>query len=437
MSDVRRPVHRARSQGAGSGGSIANEQRLRQLGDAVERRHGGKPARRKHRGRRVFGYTSLALVVVIAVVLVGGYWYINHTLDKAKTLGKTPAVEQAVSGQPFNILEIGSDSRAGLSGKYKGLAGSNVSGQRSDVVKIMHVDPGHATISIVSIPRDTLVALLANQGLYGNYNRINVNYGNGPNLLVRTIEANFGIPINHVVEVSFGGLINATAALGGVYLNFPDPAKDLHSNLHQYKTGCVLINNFQALAVARSRYYEYKYQGFWYHDYSSDYGRIARQDAFIKALINRAKGVYNPLTILSLLNNLPQGIAIDNSWQSLEIARLAYHFRNFNTANMKTYMLPTLSAGNVAPIGDVLVVNQPAAQKLLVSVFGSELKRPTNPPPNANLQPNPPPNIPIPTSTTSTTTAHHKKHTVATTTTTTPLVRGPYSDYNPYPCTPK
>jgi anionic cell wall polymer biosynthesis LytR-Cps2A-Psr (LCP) family protein len=49
---------------------------------------------------------------------------------------------------------------------------------------------------MLSIPRDTMVTLLANQSLYGNYNRINVNYANGPSLLVQTITANFGIPIN-------------------------------------------------------------------------------------------------------------------------------------------------------------------------------------------------------------------------------------------------
>src|SRR5665213_4531811 len=100
---------------------------------------------------------------------------------------------------------------------------TSVSGQRSDVVKIIHVDPVNRTVQIVSIPRDTVVTLLANQGLYGKYNRINVNIGNGPALLAKTITANFGIPINHVIEVSFGGLVNAAEAVGGVYLRFAHP----------------------------------------------------------------------------------------------------------------------------------------------------------------------------------------------------------------------
>jgi anionic cell wall polymer biosynthesis LytR-Cps2A-Psr (LCP) family protein len=42
-----------------------------------------------------------------------------------------------------------------------------------------------------------MTTLLANQALYGKFNRINVNFGNGPSLLAQTITANFGIPINH------------------------------------------------------------------------------------------------------------------------------------------------------------------------------------------------------------------------------------------------
>ncbi len=92
----------------------------------------------------------------------------------------------AIAGQPFNILMIGSDSRAGLSGLTAAQTGATsdlVAGERSDVVKIIHVDPIAGTISMVSIPRDTMVAILANQSLYGSYNRINVNFGNGPSLL--------------------------------------------------------------------------------------------------------------------------------------------------------------------------------------------------------------------------------------------------------------
>ena len=110
----------------------------------------------------------------------------------------------ACANQPFNILAIGSDSRAGLTGQVaapdRGLDRVRSAGQRSDVVKIIHVDPRPGRSRSLSIPRDTVVTLLANQNLYGKFNRINVNFGSGPSLLVQTITANFGIPITHVVR---------------------------------------------------------------------------------------------------------------------------------------------------------------------------------------------------------------------------------------------
>ena len=166
--------------------------------------------------------------------MVGGsYLYANWRFDKItkiKVAGEVPPI----SGQPFNILLIGSDSRAGLTGllaRQTGATSDLVDGQRSDSVKIVHVDPGAGTINMISIPRDTVVTLLANQTLYGKFNRINVNFGNGPSLLAQTITANFGIRINQTVVVSFAGLINAADAVGGVYLDFRYPSWDPYSGL--------------------------------------------------------------------------------------------------------------------------------------------------------------------------------------------------------------
>ena len=187
----------------------------------------------------------------------GGYLYARYRFSQIPKV-KDPSLTYPVSGQPFNILTVGSDSRVGLSAKAAQEVGAgSVSGQRSDVVKIMHVDPANGTIAILSIPRDTAVTLLANQALYGKFNRINVNYGNGPSLLTKTIVANFGIPINHVIQVSFGGLLNAAQSIGGVYLDFPNSAHDVMSGLVVSHPGCQMVNGVQALAVARSRHYLY------------------------------------------------------------------------------------------------------------------------------------------------------------------------------------
>ena len=66
---------------------------------------------------------------------------------------------------------------------------------------------------------------------FGQYNRINSSFNTGADQLLKTIQANFGIPINHVVELDFAGFEDAVTALGGVYLDFNYPAKDAFSHV--------------------------------------------------------------------------------------------------------------------------------------------------------------------------------------------------------------
>jgi anionic cell wall polymer biosynthesis LytR-Cps2A-Psr (LCP) family protein len=199
------------------------------------------------------------------------------------------------------------------------------------------------------------------------------------------------------------------------------------------------MRDFRSLAIVRSRHYEYYKDGQWWYDGSSDYGRIQRQDAFIRAFIDAAKGLWNPLTIDSLISALPQGVSISSNMSYNTMLGLAWKFHQFNLANLHTYTLPVLSAGYVSPYGDVLTIEQPQAQQLLVSVFGKDLLHVTNPPPDTHLQPQPPPYVPV-TTTTTTVPVHHNNgggSSVPTTTTTIPNIEDQSSSFNPTPCTPQ
>jgi LCP family protein required for cell wall assembly len=442
--------------------ALANESRLVALGDAVDRQTGKAPKRRRRRRRgRTWLIAGVSVIVLIVGVLGGGYLYANWKFDNFHKFKNLP-ISYPVPGQPFNILAVGSDSRAGLTGAVAaqtGASSDSVGGQRSDVIKIIRVNPTARTITILSIPRDTEVTLLANQALYGNYNRINVNYANGPALLVRTIKANFGITINHVIQVNFNGLINAADAIGGVYLDFRYPAIDPNSGLEIKHTGCQLIDHAQALEVARSRHYYYALNGHptwpnriafrnmtddeinneilndgFTYDPTSDFGRIDRQTSFLRAMFNRVKSkLDDPLALNAFLSSLPEGVTIDNTFSLNELIGLALKFHSYDTNDMQTFTLPEIPA--VVGGADVEVVQQPQAEQMLVNIFGSTLLRPTNPPPNAAGVPQIPPVI-TPTTTTTlattTTTKHH--HAPTTTPTINPTLVIPA--YDPVPCTP-
>jgi len=431
------------------------------LGDAVDRQSGKAPKRRKKRRRgRTWLIAGVSVIVLIVGILGGGYLYANWRFGQIPTI-HVQGISYPVPGKPFNILAVGSDSRAGLSGAVAAQTGAStgsVGGQRSDVIKIIHVDPTAGTITILSIPRDTEVTLLANQALYGQFNRINVNYANGPSLLVKTIQANFGITINHVVQVNFNGLINSAVALGGVYLDFRYPAIDPNSGLEITHTGCQLINGFEALAVARSRHYYYALNGHpvwpnrkdfatmtdtaindellndgFTYDPTSDFGRIDRQTSFLRAMFERVKSkLDDPFAMNGFLSNLPKGITIDSTFSLRELIGLALKFHSYNSNAMQTYTMPETPA--VVNGADVEVVEEPQAEQLLTTLFGSSLLRPTNPPPNAAGQTPMPPIITPTTTTTAVTATTTKTHHPVTTPAVNPTLAQP--SYDPVPCTP-
>jgi LCP family protein required for cell wall assembly len=254
-----------------------------------------------------------------------------------------------------------------------------VGGQRSDTIKILHVDPTSGTARLLSIPRDTYIALSdmpSGSGLATD-NKINTAFNDGPGPLVQTIESTFGIPIAHFVIVDFSGVIDLVNSVGGIKLDFPYPVRDNdngnnNSGLNIPQAGCQTLNGNMALALARSRYYEYEERpGYWVYDPSSDLGRIQRQNTIIEAVINKAKSSYNPLTINAFLGSIVHDIAKDNGMSSGAMLALAQRYHAFSGSSLQTFTLPT-TGGYSSVAGDVEVVQEPAAQQVITQFLGSQ-----------------------------------------------------------------
>ncbi len=251
------------------------------------------------------------------------------------------------------------------------------------MVKIVHIVPATGQLSVLSIPRDTVVTVAGDTSQIGEYNRINATYNNGPDQLVQTIEANFGIPIEHVVQLNFLGFRGAVDAIGGVNLDFPFPAKDAYTGLDITTAGCQHLNGGYALAVARSRHYQYFEDGYWQYDGTSDFGRIQRQNAFLKALINQSEKQYNPLTLNAFIGSVVQGVTIDSTFTISELVSLARQFRSFDSSSLATATLPTYSADSreFAALGSVLYVQQPQADQVIGQFLHGSAPVPLTPPP--------------------------------------------------------
>jgi LCP family protein required for cell wall assembly len=329
----------------------------------------------------------LAGVVVVALALVAvgfSYFYVEYRFSQVAKVA-VRHLKKAPVGQPFNVLLIGSDSRVGLTPEQQTHLGnqSNAGGQRSDVVKIVHIVPATGQVSVLSIPRDTVVHVAGDTSVVGRYNRINATYNTGPDQLVQTIEANFGIPIEHVVQINFDGLQGAVDAIGGIRLNFPDPAKDAYTGLNVTQSGCQVLNGGYALALARSRHYQYEKNGYWQYDGTSDFGRIQRQNAFLKAVINQAETKYNPLTLNAFIGSVVQGVTIDSTFNVSDLVTLAREFHTFASNSLATATLPSYSqsSSTFGYLGSVLYVQEPQAQQVITQFLGGPPEQALTPPP--------------------------------------------------------
>jgi len=328
---------------------------------------------------------SGVVLVSLAIVAVGtGYAYVQYRFNQV-TKVTVKHLRTAPAGAPFNVLLIGSDSRVGITGAAQNAYGNTTSagGQRSDVVKILHVVPATGQVSVLSIPRDTVVAVAGSANQVGKYNRINATYNSGPDQLVQTIEADFGIAIEHVVQLNFIGFRGAVDAIGGVNLDFPFPARDAYTGLNITTRGCQHLNGGYSLAVARSRHYQYYENGYWQYDGTSDFGRIQRQNAFLKALINQAEKQYNPLTLNAFIGSVVQGVTIDSTFSISELVSLAQQFRSFASTSLATSTLPTYSSNSseFGYLGSILYVQQPQANQVISQFLNAPAPVPLTPPP--------------------------------------------------------
>ncbi len=363
---------------------------------AVKKRR--RPAQRILRG-------LIGLVVVVLVVVAAGYGYFRYQWSKVSSAACATCVA-AANGAPYNVLLIGSDSRAGetpAEAQQFGTA-SNAGGQRSDTIKIVHVDPTSGTASTLSIPRDTFVTLsgLPSDTQLSSQNKINAAFAGGPDALIQTIQNTFGIPISHYIEISFFGLQDAVNALGGISMDFPYPVRDDNRNtgvnesgLNVAHTGCQVLNGTQALALSRSRYFEYYKNGYWNQDGSSDIGRIERQNLIISAALNKAKGTYNPLRLNSLLTSVVHDFSKDNGLSPSDLFALAERYHAFSGSQLQSFTLPTVGA--TAGSSSVEVVQPDEASQTITQFLGGPFGPIATPPLDANGDPQ---TLPVATPTT-------------------------------------
>lgn len=253
-------------------------------------------------------------------------------------------VEEAHPEEPANYLIVGSDSRENVSPDDPSFADEEnaaVGGARSDTIMVARIDPEDTRVQIVSFPRDLWLPLST-----GNTQRINAAYGQGRQVLIDTIQQNFGITINHYVEIDFTGFRRLVDAIDGVPVYLDSTYRDERANLAQpVGPGCVTLNGEQALGFARSRHLQrLDEDGDWETDGTGDLGRITRQQFFIRKAMEQVLSLNpftNPLTFTNLLDVAVDSVGVDAGLSNDDLRDLASRFRGFDPETMINYALPT------------------------------------------------------------------------------------------------
>lgn len=226
-------------------------------------RAGGQYTHRKSRSSRRKRLLVGVIACVVAVFAVCGglafAWWNNMASSIA--LGDRSIAEQLkdpVVSEPYWMLILGSDSRE-----------NTQEDSRSDVIILARIDQAAKRITLVSIPRDTIVTI------NGETRKINAAYGiGGASQAIQTVEEYAGIEISHYVEIYFEGFSDLVDQLGGVTVDVPQRASYKGVTI---EPGLQTLNGEQALTLARNRK--------TYED--GDFTRTECQRLLVQALVSK------------------------------------------------------------------------------------------------------------------------------------------------------
>jgi LCP family protein required for cell wall assembly len=160
----------------------------------------------------------------------------------------------------------------------------------TDTLIVVVVNTKTRQVSLLSIPRDLWVYIPDfGWGRINTAHRLGSRHkseGYGPGLLMRTIEQNLGLPIDHWVRINYDGFVNVVDKLGGVDMVVPcrvnlryQPPTSTEQEEMILEPGVYHMDGATALRYVRTR------RG------NSDFDRARRQQQFLRAVWDQFKSV--------------------------------------------------------------------------------------------------------------------------------------------------
>lgn len=249
----------------------------------------------------------LLAVILIGVIAAVSYWWhmlsllgnaaehtvptlsqeeLNAIVGTEETEPPTTTPEdtwpQVVSDQNItNIMLVGQNYREDEPNKL------------SDTMLLCSINRETNTMTMVSFLRDLYVPLPAYAGHSGGRNRINVCYAlgstwkrsseGGMEMLAKCVEQNFGVHVDHTIEVSFDTFAEIINAMDGVDVILTEEEAEYLTNhvgyVGSFEEGQNALMGYDALAYARIR------------KIGGDQQRVVRQRTVVSSLIEKCRNM--------------------------------------------------------------------------------------------------------------------------------------------------
>jgi LCP family protein required for cell wall assembly len=230
-------------------------------------------------------------------------------------------VSQYQLSKPMNILIMGIETVDGtVDGSPESFAG------KSDSMLMARLNPGDKSMRVLSIPRDTMIAL-PEKGL----TKVSeANAQGGPVLAARVVSRTLNnAPIDRYIRISPSGLRQLVDQLGGVEIFVPKliEYRDASGRMLTLVSGWQTLNGEQAAIFARFR-----------EAGLGDLQRVQRQQALMKALLARL----NSPTVLPRLPQLTRIMRryFDTNLKIEEMMALVNFSLNVEQDNFQMAILP-------------------------------------------------------------------------------------------------
>lgn len=258
-----------------------------------------------------------AAIVILCLLLllaaIGAAYYVikkgqaERDIAGNKTQAEMNAIDAELTGTktydgPFNMLLLGSDARSD----------DPDMGARTDTVMLVRIDPTVNTVSILSIPRDTMITI---DGVGTAKFNAAYTYG-GVAGTISAVKDLTGADIDHYAEINFEGLVDMVDAVGGVDVYVDELVDDEDAGDVIIEPGEQHLDGEAALTLARSRAYA-----------DGDYTRTYNQRKIIMGLAHKL--LEAPATELTgLIRNSTKYLTTDMSLD--DILSLADQMRHNN-----------------------------------------------------------------------------------------------------------